>query len=253
MQSPRVTLVVPTLNEERNLIEVLPRIPAVVDELIIVDGGSQDLTVSVARRLRPDARVLRQPGSGKGDALAHGFAAARGELIVMMDADGSNDPGEIEAFVAALDAGADYAKGSRFIAGGGSSDLTPLRRAGNRILCGLVNVLYGTRYSDLCYGYNAVRAAGLADLDAGCEGFEVEALLSCQVARARLRVTEVPSFESDRLHGTSNLRPFRDGLRILRIIARERLRRYVVAQPGVTQRAARVPRPRRPASDSPAG
>ena len=222
---PRVTLVIPALNEERNLLHVLPRIPALVDELIVVDGGSRDGTVEVVLRLRPDARVVRQAGAGKGDALAHGFAAAHGELIVMMDADASNDPDEIPAFVAALDAGADYAKGSRFIAGGGSADLTVVRRIGNRILRGLVNALYGTRYSDLCYGFNAVRAARLARLDVACEGFEVEALLSCQVARAGLAVTEVPSFESRRMHGTSNLRPLRDGLRIVRIVVRERLRR----------------------------
>jgi glycosyltransferase involved in cell wall biosynthesis len=225
MNRPHVSLVVPALNEERNLIHVLPRVPALVDELIVVDGGSRDDTVAVARRLRPDARVVRQPGTGKGDALAHGFAVARGELIVMMDADASNDPAEIAAFVAALEAGADYAKGSRFRAGGGSADLTTVRRLGNRVLRGLVNALYRTRYSDLCYGFNAVRAARLAQLDVGYEGFEVEALLSCQVARAGMTVTEVPSFESKRLYGSSNLRPLRDGLRIVRIILRERLRR----------------------------
>src|SRR6266852_5763053 len=116
MRAPRVSLVVPVLNEEHNLAHVLPRIPAVVDELIVVDGGSSDGTVAVARQLCPDARVLAQPGTGKGDALAHGFVAARGEVIVIMDADASNDPAEIDAFVAALNAGADYAKGSRFIA-----------------------------------------------------------------------------------------------------------------------------------------
>jgi glycosyltransferase involved in cell wall biosynthesis len=225
-----VSLVVPALNEERNLVYVLPRIPALVDELIVVDGGSRDRTVEVARRLRPDARVLRQPGTGKGDALAHGFAAARGELIVIMDGDASNNPAEIAAFVAALEAGADYAKGSRFVPGGGSADLTVVRRLGNRVLRGLVNTLYRTRYSDLCYGFNAVRASRLAQLDVGCEGFEVEALLTCQVARAGLPVIEVPSFESKRLHGASNLRPVRDGLRIVRIILRERLRRAPVVE-----------------------
>lgn len=248
MSQPEVTLVVPALNEERNLADVLPRIPDVVDELIIVDGGSTDATVAVTRRLRPDARIIGQTGSGKGDALAAGFAAARGELIVMMDADGSNDPAEIPTFVAALRAGADYAKGSRFVVGGGSSDLTPVRRTGNRILCGLVNLLYGKRYSDLCYGFNGVRAAYLSQLDVACEGFEVEALLTCQVARAGLEVTEVASFESPRAHGESHLRPFRDGLRILRIVSRERLRRRrpIVAPAGY------VPRSRRRVSERPA-
>ena len=215
----------PVLNEARNLERVLPSIPTTVDEVIVVDGRSDDASVAVVRALRPDAVVLTQAGRGKGDALACGLAAAAGELVVMMDADGSNDPAEIERFVDALAAGADYAKGSRFVAGGGSSDLTIVRRLGNRLLRGLVNALYGVRYSDLCYGFNAVRAARVPQFDVAWEGFEVEALLSCQAARARLAVVEVASFESRRLHGSSNLRPLRDGLRIVRIVLRERVRR----------------------------
>jgi glycosyltransferase involved in cell wall biosynthesis len=220
-----VSLVIPALNEQRNLEELLPLLPAEVDELIVVDGRSGDSTVAVTLHLRPDALVLTQPGVGKGDALATGFAAAGGDYVVMMDADGSNDPGEIPGFVAALRAGADFAKGSRFIAGGGSSDITAVRALGNRLLRAAVNLLYRTRYTDLCYGFNALRAECLHMLDVHCEGFEVEALISCQLARAGVSVREVPSFEHPRMHGTSNLRPVRDGVRILWIIVRERLRK----------------------------
>jgi glycosyltransferase involved in cell wall biosynthesis len=235
-----VSLVIPALNEERNLEQLLPRLPAGVDELIVVDGRSRDRTVAVTRRLRPDALVLSQPGVGKGDALATGFAAASGAFVVMMDADGSNDPAEIPAFVAALRSGAGFAKGSRFIAGGGSSDITPVRALGNRVLRMVVNLLYGTRYTDLCYGFNAFRADCLRTLDVHCEGFEVEALISCQMARAGVSVEEVPSFERPRMHGASNLRPIRDGLRILRIVLRERLRRSLIAAvPVSAERPAR--------------
>jgi glycosyltransferase involved in cell wall biosynthesis len=229
MSGSTVSVVIPALNEERNLEALLPRLPGGVDELIVVDGRSTDRTVAVTRRMRPDAVIVKQPGAGKGDALAAGFAAARGSVVVMMDADGSNDPAEIPAFIAALAQGADYAKGSRFAAGGGSSDITPVRALGNRFLRAVVNLLYGTRYTDLCYGFNAFRADCLSALDIDCEGFEVEALISCQMARARVRVREVPSFERGRLHGESNLRPIRDGLRILRIVVRERLRGTGVA------------------------
>lgn len=220
-----VSVVIPVLNEERNLEDLLPRLPACVDELVVVDGRSTDRTVAVVRALRPDAAVLTQPGAGKGDALAAGFAVAHGDFVVMMDADGSNDPDEIPAFVAALRQGADFAKGSRFVAGGGSADITPVRTLGNRLLRAAVNALYGTRYTDLCYGFNAFRADCLRALDVDCEGFEVEALIACQIARAGARVREVPSFERPRMHGHSNLRPLRDGLRILGIIVRERVRR----------------------------
>ncbi|BCJ42099.1 hypothetical protein GCM10010168_65230 [Actinoplanes ianthinogenes] len=231
---PIVSVVVPALNEARNLPHVFARLPQ-VDEVILVDGGSTDDTVAVARKLRPDIRVVTQNRRGKGNALACGFAACTGDIIVMIDADGSTDPGEIPSFVAALRGGADFAKGSRFRPGGGSADITRLRRAGNRMLSILVNVLFGTRYSDLCYGYNAFWSCHLDvfDLDstspapAGADGrlwgdgFEIETLLNLRAARARLVIEEVSSFEHDRIHGVSNLNAFTDGIRVLRTIARE--------------------------------
>ncbi len=231
---PIVSVVVPALNEARNLPHVFARLPQ-VDEVILVDGGSTDDTVAVARQLRPDIRVVTQNRRGKGNALACGFAACTGDIIVMIDADGSTDPGEIPSFVAALRDGADFAKGSRFRAGGGSADITRLRRAGNKLLSVLVNVLFGTRYSDLCYGYNAFWSCHLEvfDLDSTSpaptgadgrlwgDGFEIETLLNLRAARARLAIQEVPSFEHNRIHGVSNLNAFTDGIRVLRTIARE--------------------------------
>src|SRR5919106_623141 len=155
MQRPRVSVVIPALNEQDNLPHVLPRIPALVDEVVLVDGASTDNTVEVARRLRPDILVVNQVGSGKGAALRSGFAAASGEIIVTIDADGSTDPAEIPFFVHALLAGADVAKGSRFLHGGGTSDMPLHRRLGNGMFVQLVRRLYGGRYTDLCYGYNA--------------------------------------------------------------------------------------------------
>ncbi|GLW32820.1 glycosyltransferase family 2 protein [Actinoplanes regularis] len=249
---PIVSVVVPALNEARNLPHVFARLPQ-VDELILVDGGSTDDTVAVARQLRPDIRVVTQNRRGKGNALACGFAACTGDIIVMIDADGSTDPGEIPSFVAALREGADFAKGSRFRAGGGSADITRLRRAGNRMLSLLVNVLFGTRYSDLCYGYNAFWACHLEvfDLDSTSpappgadgrlwgDGFEIETLLNLRAARARLAIEEVPSFEHDRIHGVSNLNAFTDGIRVLRTIAREWPRGRRSASRQVAERSTR--------------
>ena len=152
---PRVSVVVPTLNESRNLPAVFARLPEDVHEVIVVDGHSVDGTPMVARRLRPDVRIVMQTRSGKGNALACGFAAATGDIIAMIDADGSNYLGEIPRFAAALLDGADFAKGTRFAKGGGSSDITRLRRLGNRALCAVVSLRCGTRYTDLCYGFNA--------------------------------------------------------------------------------------------------
>jgi glycosyltransferase involved in cell wall biosynthesis len=228
LTTPSVSVVIPALNEERNLPDVLARVPRDVHELIVVDGRSSDETIAVVRRLWPRALVLVQPGQGKGDALAHGFGAATGDVVVTVDADGSTDPAEIPRFVAALVAGADVAKGSRFLAGGGSADLTPMRRVGARALTGLVNLLFDTGYTDLCYGYTAFWRDRLDHITVAA-GFEVEASMSISAARAGLRVSEVPSFERARVHGASNLRTVRDGARVLAEILAARVRPRPVA------------------------
>ena len=244
-----MSVVMPTLNEARNLPHVFAALPGGIHEVIVVDGHSVDDTLAVARRLRPDVRIVMQTRRGKGNALACGFAAATGDIIAMIDADGSTDPNEIPRFVRALLDGADFAKGSRFVRGAGSTDITRLRWLGNRALSAAVNLAYGTRYSDLCYGYNAfwrrhVPVLGLAateadDVPRWGDGFEVETLINIRVAVAGLTVTEVPSFERPRIHGVSNLRTFSDGSRVLRTIMAERraLRRQVPAgQVGVERK-----------------
>lgn len=225
LRRPKVSVIVPAKNEADNLYFVLPLLPDVVDEVILVDGGSTDGTVEVARRLWPKVRVVDQVGKGKGSALTEGFLAATGDVIVMLDADGSADPGEIPRFLEALEQGAQFAKGTRFSGGGGSQDITRLRKAGNLALTHLVNILFRTKYSDLCYGYNVFRAECLPFLSVDANGFEVETLINVRLAKAGLRVTEVPSFEHPRIFGTSNLKAFRDGWRVLRTILSERVRR----------------------------
>jgi len=220
----RVSVVIPTLNEADNLPHVFERMPREVFEIILVDGNSTDGTVETAKQLWPSLIVIPQTGKGKGNALTCGFWAARGDVIVMLDGDGSTDPAEIPRFVAALLAGADFAKGSRFIAGGGTADITLIRRMGNWALAKIVNQIWGGQYSDLCYGYNAFWRRFLPFVTPDCDGFEVETLMNIRAARAKLNIHEVPSFEHHRRHGTSNLSARRDGLRVLRTILAERVR-----------------------------
>jgi glycosyltransferase involved in cell wall biosynthesis len=223
--APPVSVVIPAMNEAKNLPYVFKTLPDWIHEVVLVDGNSTDDTVDVARDLWPGVKVVEQRGKGKGDALTTGFAACSGDIIVMVDADGSADGNEIVSYVSALVSGADFAKGSRFANGGGTDDMTFIRKLGNRALCAIVNGKFGARYTDLCYGYNAFWRHCLDRIDLDCTGFEVETLMNIRVVKAGLRVQEIPSHEYLRIHGTSNLRAVRDGFRVLGVILKERSNR----------------------------
>jgi len=250
--APRVSVVIPTFNEAKNLPHVFALLPTDLHEVIVVDGRSTDDTIAVARALRPDVRIVAQNRRGKGNAMACGFAAVTGDVIVMLDADGSADPREIPDYVTALLSGADFAKGTRFANGGGSADITRTRAWGNGWLNRAANILFGTRYTDLCYGYNAfwTHCLPALELDAGGpaaeqklwgDGFEIETLINTRIAKAGLRITEVPSYEHERIHGQSNLNTWRDGFRVLWALTVERLNRKGTGTAVVTKSERRLP------------
>ncbi|MFC7404462.1 glycosyltransferase family 2 protein [Georgenia alba] len=216
-----VSVVIPTMNEALNIAEVLKVMPPVA-ELIVVDSESTDGTVEAVLEQWPDAVIIRQGRNGKGAAMRAGFAAASRENIVAIDADGSMDPREIPAFIAMFERGFDVVKGSRAACGGGSTDLTPLRAAGNRGLCTLYNVAFRSNMSDLCYGFIGFRRRVLPSLALYADGFEIEAQILCHAQLAGMRIAEVPSLELDRIHGETNLRTWSDGYRVLKAILRSR-------------------------------
>jgi hypothetical protein len=216
-----VSLVIPAKNEGPNIAWVLQQIPACVDEVILVDGNSTDVTLVTARSCRPDIRVVAQHGVGKGDALRTGFLTATGDIIVMMDADGSMSPQEIPRYLHFLSNGYDFVKGSRFVGGGGSLDITRTRRLGNWLLLSLFNGLYDCRLTDLCYGFCAFHRRYLQHLKLAATGFEIEAEMTVHAMQAGLRIAEVPSLEMPRRTGQSNLRAIRDGKRVLRTVLRD--------------------------------
>lgn len=215
-----VSLVIPVRNEARNVAWVLEQISDDVDEIILVDGASTDATLITALSYRPDIRVVPQEGTGKGSALRTGFLAATGDIIVMMDADGSMAPQEIRHYVHFLRNGYDFVKGSRFIVGGGSLDITPFRRLGNRFLLAVFNSVYEAELTDLCYGFCAFHRRYLELLQLSATGFEIEAEMTVQAMQAGLRIAEVPSLEMPRRSGKSNLNAIRDGIRVLRTVLR---------------------------------
>jgi hypothetical protein len=241
--SPRVSVVIPALNEESNLPLVLEGLPH-VDEVIIVDGGSADDTVAVAREVRPDAVVVRQTRSGKGNALVCGFQACTGDIVITLNADGTTDPGEIPRYVDALLAGAEVAHGSRYRDGGGNLDEHRLDRVGNRALNRMVNTLFGTRFTDLGYGYNAYWRTLLPVLDlpdaevpgqrrgarVWGDGPEIEPLINIRMAAQGLRVVEVASVGYPRIHGAGARRPAHECVRALRTTLTEYLRRWKIGR-----------------------
>jgi Glycosyl transferase family 2 len=236
--SPTVSVVIPALNEEDNLPVVLEGLPP-VDEIVIVDGGSADDTVAVAREVRPDAVVVRQTRTGKGNALACGFAASRGDIVITLNGDGSTDPGEIPRYVDALLCGAEVAHGSRYRDGGGDLGGNRLDRFGNAVLSRLVNALFGTRFTDLGYGYNAywrgmLAALELPPIDAPRlrrgqplwgDGPEIEPLINIRTAAQGMRVVEVASVGYPPINGVRERHRLRRAVRALRTALAEYLRR----------------------------
>jgi len=231
---PRVTLVVPAKNEVKNIGTVLSRVPDEVDEVILVDAHSADGTVELARQLRPDVVVVYDDEPGKGAALRAGFRQASGDYVAIIDADGSMDPQELTRYFTHLSTGYELVKGSRFMTGGLSTDITFIRRFGNRVLTVLSNVMFRQKFTDLCYGYLAFDRVRMQELGLESTGFEIEAEIVAKAAMNGLHITEVPTYETPRLHGDSNLHAIRDGLRILRTLLQERARGRRVRTPEPT-------------------
>ncbi len=220
-QAPQVSLILPALNEADGLRAVLPRIPSIVDNVIVVNGPSTDDTVEVVHKLRPDALLVQQTGRGKGNALKHGLAVADGDIIVTMDADGSMNPEDIVLFVTQLLQGADFVKGSRSLPGGGSSDFTRLRRFGNDVLTRIANVIFGASYTDITYGYNAYWRSTIRHLGRLADGFEFEIQAAVRATTVGMRTAEVPAHEPARVGGESKLNPVSDGIAILKVLVAE--------------------------------
>jgi glycosyltransferase involved in cell wall biosynthesis len=219
-----VTVIIPTRNEEKSIAEVIQELSKMgYDDLLIVDGNSLDRTVEHAKE--SGANVMVQNGRGKGDALrqAFNYADLDGDVVVIMDADGSMNPREVPLLIKALELGVDLAKGSRFLSYGRSEDLSLTRRIGNQFFLLLVNLFWSADYTDLCYGFAAFRKDAVEKLGPRLrsKNFEIETEVFVKAKKLGLKVIEVPSVEFRRQYGKSNLSSFLDGFRILTTIIRE--------------------------------
>ncbi|MFQ6063894.1 MAG: glycosyltransferase family 2 protein [Candidatus Bathyarchaeia archaeon] len=223
------TIIVPALNESRSISRLLDELKQNGDNhIVVIDGNSVDGTAEVAEK--SGATVILQRGSGKGAALRQAFthSVVDGEIVVVMDADGSMDPKEVPLFISAIEEGADLVKGSRFLSWGRSEDLNLIRRIGNLFFLCLVNWLWSTKYTDLCYGFGAFRKNALKKLCPHLKSsdFEIETEICIKAKELGLNIVEVPSIEFKRRHGKSNLNIFRDGWKIIKTIFREFLQKY---------------------------
>ena len=222
---PKVSVIIPAKNEAENLPHVFPALPDIVSEVVLVDGRSTDDTIAVARRLRPDVIVVPQSYRGKGDALACGFATASGDIIVMIDADGSTDAARDPRRSSARWSTAPTSpRARRFLPGGGSDDLTFIRRSGNAGLTGLVNLAVRRalhrpllRLQRLLARLPHLRSTSTrpASRSRPCS--------TSERGQGRPGHPGGAERERNRIHGESNLHAVRDGLRVLRTILRERL------------------------------
>ena len=218
---PDVSIIIPTLNEKRNITEVLRSVKYVLKdysyEIIVVDKHSPDGTDLIAKR--HGAKVLYDD-MGKGSALIKGMKSAKGKVIVSMDADLSNNPSELKILISGIQIGYDVCMGSRFLTGGGSEDMPAFRRFGNKVFVSLVNLIYGSRYTDMCYGYRSFSRKAVRKLNLREKGFGIETEINIKTRKAGLKAMEVPSYEKKRSSGEGKLRSFSDGYRILRTIFR---------------------------------
>ena len=198
------SVVIPAINEERSLEQVLAAMPYdVVTEIILVDGGSTDSTVSVAKRA--GALVVHEPRRGYGLACATGVEQASGEVVVFMDADGADDPAQIHDIIAPLKEGkADMVLGSR-LAGHIAPGAMPWhQRFGNWISAALIRGLYGLKITDLS-PFRAVRRGKLLELDMQEMTYGWPTEMITKGARRGWRIVEIPVNYHPRLAGESKI------------------------------------------------
>jgi glycosyltransferase involved in cell wall biosynthesis len=219
----KITVLIPALNEENNIQDVIKELKTIgFSDILVIDGNSNDNTASVCKKL--GANVIFQDKVGKGDALRKAFNHDElGDFVVMLDADGSMNPKEIDSFLDAFKTGADVVKGSRFISPAYSEDLNFSRRIGNMIMVKIVNLIWDANFSDLCYGFAAFKKSAIEKMHPHLksEHFEIEAEIFIKAKKMGFKIHEVPSVELRRKSGKSNLKMFTDGFKILRTIFSE--------------------------------
>lgn len=216
-----ISVVLAAKDEAATIADIIARCRCVLPEaeMLVVDDGSTDNTAEVAAAAGATVHRLAF-NCGKGVALREGFARASGELLVLLDADGQDDPEEIPTLLEAMHDDVALVIGSRFLGQFDADAITPLNRAGTHFFNALMSGLFRQRFSDTQAGFRVLRASALRKLELKAERYEIETEVLLALVRAGEKVVEVPVRRHARSHGETNLSPWYDGLRILKAVLR---------------------------------
>lgn len=217
-----ISVVIPCHNEEQGLAAILPRRPAEVDEVIVVDNNSTDRTADVARA--HGARVVFEPMPGYGRAYQAGFAAAHSDILVSLDGDGQYPMEDIPRLVRVfLERDLDFLSGCRFPLR--EDSMTFIRKVGNVLLTTVARFLFRVRIADTQSGMWVFRRSLLEVVHPTQSGMPFSEELKLRVVLAGLRFGEEHIAYHQR-EGTSTLHPLRDGWQNIRFLLQLRLQTW---------------------------
>lgn len=222
-ENMKVSVVIPTKNEEKTIGKIIERVKPCGDEILIVDGHSKDRTREIANEL--GVRVVLDNKKSKGDAIRVGLKEAKNEIVVFIDADGSHNPDDIPKLVKPIkDGKADIVVASR--QWGGSDEVkgdfsSCMRMIGSAFVTMIINYRFNVRLTDCENGYRAVLRDKVLRLNLNANDFDIEEEMTMKALKKRYRIMEVASHEYDREYGKSNLSLFKMGYKFIFRLIRE--------------------------------